>query len=237
MKKVSVICLIFMSLITISCSSILLKKLGVDSDEVLVEDINVEGKEVVFVGIRHIGTESYYLNMKNVIDGLLKKDYHFILEGNYLKRSDKKIVDKNDSTNLKKFRKIIGIDPTMEFSDQKIFKEFFKKHRLKDQPDYTYFNLDYSNSENLDLQYSEIISIFESNKGNVVLSDCDRNTSLGQEYKCKKLSKDKINYLKNKIILEERNDLIINKLKKSNYPKIAIIYGEKHLDGIVKHFQ
>lgn len=218
--------------IMISCSSLVMKKLGLDSDEVLVKSLNYDEKDVVFVGIRHIGQEDYYLNTKKIIDSLLNEDYHFILEGNYLQRSDKPPMDKNDSLYLKKFRKIIGLDPTLEFSEQKLFEDFFESHNLKDQPDYTYFNLDYSNSENVDLQYKEIIDIFEAEHGEVVLSSCDNKTSLGQEYNCNKLSKNKAIYLKEKILLEERNKLIINKLKKSKHNKVVILYGEEHFNGI-----
>ena len=88
------------------------------------------------------------------------------------------------------------------------------------------------NSNNVDIKLSELIRSYEEKNGEIKLEECDFNTGLKKEYKCEAIELDSESL--EDVFISKRNKLIINQLEQDTSHKIAIIYGKKHFDEIIK---
>lgn len=214
-----------------------LKKSGAFDKTTVLQPLEYNDKEIVFLNMVHLATKEYYADVTHKIDSLQKDGYFVFYEGLYLKKSER-IIDKNDTITYLKFRKVMGIDPLLEYSKIKPFSDYVDKHQLIDQPDYTDLGITSKNSKAVDLPMTVLISELEKEKGAVELTPCDFDQKLGSgSYTCDKAASDVRKYMMEHVVINKRNEHIVQQIKQSDNKKIVIVYGKNHYDGIKEMLQ
>lgn len=238
MKK---LLLIFPLIALTSCASKLvdfaLKKNGILDTKAVIQPLDYNDKKILFLNMMHLGTKEYYADVRSKVDSLQKEGFFVMYEGLYLRKSER-VIKENDSLSYIKFRKVMGIDPLVEYSKMKPFSEYITKYNLLDQPDYPELGITSKNSKAVDLPLTTLISELEKEKGIVQLSQCDYDLKLGSgTYNCGKVDKDIQDHMLKSIILDKRNQNIVEQIKQSPNKKIVIVYGKNHYSGIQKMLQ
>lgn len=230
MKKNYLLITICFSLI--SCGNYVLEKIGVYEETAKTAIISDGNKKVIIIGMQHVGQQKFYDDVKFKIDSLRALGFHFLFESAmydvYLTNEEAKIY------NLKA-RKLIGVHLSgkgiLDTIENKIGNiKVNPKYQLVNQPKPTLLGLDLNNDVRADLPMNALIDMYEIKFGKIELDECDFNTPLEERYSCATWKKGDINYL----ILDARNEEIIERIVKSNHNKIAVVYGKKHIEGIVK---
>lgn len=203
-----------------------LEKKGVYTDTVTIREFNRDSSSILFFEIAHIGTEPYYGDYKSKIDSIMKKDYFFYLESITA-------TETNDSVN-RKFIKLMRV-PFQKKGYVGTLDSIFSakgiklKKKLINQPSNDSLALSGNNSLNVDVSLKEIVNYYESKYHPIILELCDFEVSLYEKPKCPiKLEKE----VRDDIILNLRNNHVLENLSKEKRHKIAIIYGRGHLKGI-----
>ncbi|CAM4087751.1 hypothetical protein FLAN108750_09550 [Flavobacterium antarcticum] len=226
--KNKLLLLTIITVLLIGCKSSLinyaLEKKGIYDDHITTKTFSVANKQIIFLPMQHVGRKEYYDDVKRKIDSLKSKDYVFFYE--------KIIDDTKDTLDLYKFRKIIhfGIPKNgyVNLLDS-LYKSGTKfKYTLINQPSIETFGLTSQNSFNIDMTIETIINNVEKSK-DITLEQCDFINSYTQNYKCtnKLLNKEEWK----KYLIDDRNDFLVNEVKKSKFKKIVVIYGKAHLNG------
>lgn len=235
MKKI-----LFLStlLLLTSCKSKLettLIKLGINDNSVKVTKVEHPKKDILFIEMIHLGQKEFYNDVKQKVDSLSNLGYHFFYEGLYLRRSDRQI---NDTLSYKKYRKVFGLDPTYSFTQRPAFSKVIKKYNLINQPDNIKLGLNRSNSNPVDISLVNQIKVFETHKGEIKLDKCDYKTRLGSKYyACKTLPKKYREFYRSDITRKMRDRNIYQSIENSGFDKIAIIYGKRHLKGLLELYE
>lgn len=226
--KNKILLLTIITIALIGCKSTLinyaLEKKGIYDDRITTKTFSIADKQIVFLPMQHVGRKEYYDDVKRKIDSLKSKDYVFFYE--------KIIDDTKDTLDLYKFRKIIhfGIPKNgyVNLLDS-LYKSGTKfKYTLINQPSIEDFGLTNKISFNVDMTIKTLINNVGKSKG-IVLEQCDFINSYTQNYKCtdKLLTKEEWN----KYLIDDRNEFLLNEVKKSKFKKIVIIFGKAHLEG------
>lgn len=221
---------ILIFLLLISCKSSLvnyaLKQKGIYDDKITLNKFKKEDSEIVFFQMAHIGTDLFYNDVKQKVDSLIKYNYHFYFE---LINSDN-----SDDTLIRKSIKITEI-PFQKQGYMSSLDSIFKKNNVKlrktliSQPDYNLLGLTDFNSVNVDLSLKEIVDYYEQKYHPIILESCDFEVSKYEKPKCPiKLTKE----VRDDIILNSRNNHVLQEIAKEKTNKIAIIYGKGHFKGI-----
>ena len=222
---------------TTSCTKILLKKYGAIGGKPTLQKIDAKSKDVLFLGMIHIAEKSFYVQSKKLIDSLANSGYYVFGEGVTLGKDSlgKQRMNPNseDSLNSKKMRKILGFTLSSSDKNSAIFK-LKNKYKLEDQPNELYFTKDSTRMEIMDATTKEMVAYYESKKGEIKLDTCDIRTKIREAYTCQKLSREERAFFRQSVILDFRNKLVVDAVKKSNHKKILIIYGKNHFEGIKK---
>lgn len=226
MKKLLLSLLLFMMLF--NCKSTLinmaLESKGVFNDTVELKKMVNQDKEVVFIPMAHLGTESYYNDVKHKTDSLIKKDYFFYFE---------KVKNSKNDTLLRKFRKLTTL-PYFNGKGYRYWTDSILNVKLRkeliNQPEYSFFGLNSNNSKNVDVSLREMVKFYEKNFRKVKLEPCDFETELNEKSACKNLKKDKDFH--NEVVLKFRNENIVRYFKSDSMQKIVIVYGKQHYSGI-----
>jgi len=199
------------------------------SSNATIDKLNFENKEVLFLSITHLGTKTYYDNVKFKIDSLQKNGFKVFYEGQEYIRYSNEISD-NEIIFYKKFRKITGIDILIPYTSIKPYSEYAKKYNLIDQPNYKELNVKKEQSENVDIKIKDLIQFYENNFNQIVLDNCDLSTNLKETYKCQTLDENSKKLFRDNIIQNLRNENLLNKIILDNNSKLLIIYGKNHLN-------
>jgi hypothetical protein len=210
-----------------------LDKINVYDDEIKYE-INLinENKEIILIPIKHIGTETFYMNLKNLISEYQNNEYFVFYEKIY---SD----NEKDTTTLRKFRKIlpfkintinseINYIELIENLAKSIDPTFTFKKEVIHQPTYEYLIEDMKKSKRVDFSKKQFIDEYEKKFGEILLDSCDYVDNW-ETSQCKPMNKTK-NF--NKIAINTRNDFVIDEIMASPLTKILVVYGENHIEGI-----
>lgn len=226
--------LLSLSFLLFGCKSFLinkaLEKVGVYDDEVKIKIISNANKKIVFIPMKHIGTESFYDDVRAKIDSLDKQNHFFFYE---------LVTGEEDSITSKKFRKISGLPENdkgyLEILDS-VFKKIKYKKKLIDQPkDQMELGFNKDKSKNVDVTLQQIIAHYEAENGEIVLEKCDYDTPINKMPKCSnvKLDKKKLD----KSILDFRNENIVREIYLNTSENLVIVYGENHYSGVLKILQ
>ena len=179
--------------------------------------------------MHHFGTNNFYSDVMKKVDSLKKMGYYFYTE---------KVNMNSEKKDLMKFRKIIGIGlPNGSYEkimDSIILEKKLKmKNEIAFQPDYSFWKLNSDNSNNVDATIHDLVSFYESKYGEVKLEDCDfASPNVTNSTKCGKKKNYKKEY--DEVVLDYRNNLIVNNIVVEPKQKIALIYGAGHYEGVKK---
>lgn len=212
-----------------SCIKKMLRSVGVIDNKVTLKKINFADKEILFLPMVHLSEPQFYEQCQRVIDSLVNKGYFIFGEGVSTKKGN--LTTGKDTLNMKKIRKVVGIDP-FNLSANKIIMNWSKKYNVILQPRSLYVEKDTIYRKIVDYSVEELVNFYEREKGVIVLDECDLNTSLDKEYTCQKANKENRKYFMEEIALKRRNELIAKTIKTSSKNKILLIYGAKHYEGI-----
>lgn len=227
MKKIF---FIFFTLTLFGCKSTLishaLEKKGLYDEKAKILSFKSNEKEVVFIPMIHVGTESFYKDVKLKIDSLSNLNYFF-----YFELIEAELAK---DTFIRKFIKLTEI-PIQKDGYKPAIDSIFKANNIKlkkeliSQPSYEYFGLDSNNSKNVDLSLVELVNYFEKKYYPIELEKCDYEISIYEKPKCPlKLTKE----VRDDVMLTPRNNKVLNELNIDAKNKIVIIYGKGHLKGI-----
>lgn len=188
-----------------------------------IKTLTLKNKTIAFTPIAHASTPEFYQSLKNIVDSFKGKGYIVYYE--QVKKALQ--ADSIDTVSLK-FRKMMGIEPTRQ--TYSILKKFFPD--VISQP--VYEDLGVTKSDiNADVTLKSLVEQYEKLYGNITLNQCDFDTKPGTTmYNCGKLFNDLT-----PVILDYRNQNVANLIKASNDKKILVIYGARHVPGIMKLLQ
>lgn len=189
-------------------------------------------KNIVFVPIAHASTPKFYEGVKTVVTDYKAKGYTVFYE--QVKREGVKDTSNTtvqtasktvpDTLNLK-FRKLVGLEPTRQ--TYAFLQNFFPD--IIPQPEYKDLGITASDL-NADVSLEQLVEKYESLYGPVTLNNCDFETKTGTlGYNCGALGNDI-----EPVILDYRNENVARLVKSAATDKILVIYGAKHIPGIIK---
>lgn len=187
------------------------------------QTIKWKKKTIVFVPIAHASTPEFYASVKSIVGDYKAKGYTVFFE--QLKRSETAKPRPVPDTVSLKLRKLVGLEPSRQ--TYAVLKNFFPD--IIPQPEYEALGVTKSDL-NADVTVEQLVRRYESLYGTINLTACDfdvNKTSL--LYDCDKLNNDI-----EPVILDYRNENVAGLLKSSKTDKILVIYGAKHIPGIIK---
>ncbi|WP_262150362.1 hypothetical protein [Chryseobacterium foetidum] len=225
MKKYILIVTLATNGIVVTKAQDKLEQAGLYNSEISTIEKKTDGKTLVFFPMKHAGIREFYNNVKSKIDSLKKEGLYFLYE--------KVKVDANDENMRRKLKKITGNIPiSVEKGYVQLLRDYgiFMREELFDQPSYSDFGLDESNSENLDVTGLNLVDYYERTYGEIRLNKCEMETPITAKDNCKgKILKKKH---RDDVILTFRNKIIASGVLNESHTKIALIYGEGHIKGI-----
>ena len=212
-----------------------LEKIKVYSDEINYEvDMIKDNKELKIIPLRHLGTPKYYDNLKEVLSKYQNLGYVVFYE----------FMRSNNTNDIRqrKFRKILPLKINLDSKEQLNYKEILlKKFRKIDpnfefkqnvipQPQYNFLITDLNNSKNVDITIEEFVNEYERLNGAVVLDSCDYVNNWSKS-NCETNKRAKGF---DKILIDYRNNNVVDNVLSATNNKILILYGEGHVKGIKK---
>ena len=223
--------ILFMSCVS-TFVGVALKKVGATDKKATLKKLDYKDKDILFLEMIHLGQKEFFEDVKHKTDSLNELGYFIFHEGFHLKKSEVPKISDNDTVALK-FRKVTGIDPLIDYSKAKSLVPYVDEYNLVDQPDYIKLGLTSSNSKAVDIAGSKLIEIYEKEKGEIRLYECDYESKLGNKnYDCKQAKKADRKYFMDEILIGERDKHIYENIQETDKNKILIIYGKKHFNGV-----
>ncbi|AWA29107.1 hypothetical protein HYN48_02840 [Flavobacterium magnum] len=177
-------------------------------------------KDVQFIPMSHINKSEKFDRIKQITDSLRENGYVVYYENVKLKNSED--FAHNDTVS-RKFRKIVGIVPG-DYSDKT--QDAYKNLALKGYVMQTATNtgIDSKRDIQADLSVDTLVSMYEKQRGRIVLEGCDWSTSFSDRYNCHKLNISDQQFM----VVTLRNRHLANFVTRSKHKKIAIMYGAEH---------
>lgn len=181
-------------------------------------------KSIIFVPIAHASTPEFYNGVKSVVSNYKAKGYTVFYEQITRAAKKEETAGKPDTLALK-LRKLVGLEPTRQ--TYAILKNFFPG--IVAQPEYKDLGVTASDL-NADISLEQLVGKYEDLYGPVALNNCDFETKTGVlGYNCGALGNDI-----EPVILDYRNENVARLVKSAVTDKILVVYGAKHIPGIIK---
>lgn len=202
------------------------------SNEVKETKISNGIQEVVFIPMHHVGTPEFYHDVEKRVDSLQSMNFLLLLEGVGTDIQDSVQLD----SVIRKFRKIVGINPMapggyLGLGGQGLFG---KNSNFINQPSYEDLRVDMSKAKVIDVPLETLVAEYERDFGQVALGPCDFRTHLDSLYPCRSESlKKKVKFV-NTYLMGMRNHKVAQTILEAQSKRIAVIYGEAHIKGIIK---
>jgi hypothetical protein len=220
--------LLVLSLILVYSCSISKSVKAIYNENVKPQYFSFENKSIIFTPLAHFGQEQYYSNLKDSLIEWKKQGYIIFYEGILHSPKDMGVDSIQADIALRKWRRMLGGDGATredyaDLSDVKIFKNAVA------QPEYIDLGID-SSDFNADITLISIVEQFEKRYNVITLDSCDLATSLDSTYTCGKKPKGNLT----PIILDYRNEKLIEKIIASDHNKIAVLFGGAHIKGLKK---
>lgn len=203
----------------VGCSKMLLDSKATNARELKI--FEKDNQRIVFIGMTHIAKPNFFQQVNRQVDSLRNAGYTFYKEGVYYEDDTSK--QKKD-TLRRKFRQLMGLTiGDYSNKDNKSLPKFFTNGDYIMQSDSL---IGIQKTDILaDLSYNELIKIHENKYGEILLTQCDWDTSIFDNYKCK----DGNAYKKNFYVVDiARTDFLFQQITSSTDDKIAIVYGAGH---------
>lgn len=231
MKKIILLILPF--LLLQSCANMALRVMGILNEEAKIESFsNDGGKEVVWIPMKHIATQDFYANVRQVVDSFTSQGFVVLYEGAKPSFDDSLRMDTLERT----FRKIMGmkvgsgyIDSANQVIAGKI--EYKGKKTLMNQPSYSRLGVDMDKAVRVDVASDSLLYMFDQKYEIPELDSCDFSTPLQAEYTCESMAPTKARYFMKEYILDHRNRHLANYILEAETPKMLVIYGKLHIGG------
>ncbi len=215
-----------------ACTKMILSSAGLFNNNVVVRKIPNSKKEIYFIELKHVAQQEFYNGVLKTIDSFKNEGFYILTEGVKARDSNMKVTSKQDTTNVLKFRKILGLIP-QDLANGEGFKEIAKKYKLVSQP--MLINLNSPATEKIaDVSVDEMIQKYEAEKGVIVLEDCDYKTTFKEKYECNEVSKENKKYFTDNVVLKFRDSVIASKTINQPQLKILMVYGAEHFSGLNK---
>ncbi len=210
-------------LLIVSCK--LVNKLAINhhANTFKVVKYTNDKKIIAYLPMVHISKPEFYAKIKRSVDSLRLLDYAVFYES----ISPDKGLDSIQEIQLwKKFRKVTGFVPYYE--NHELFKSLNIKGFIKQSFENT--GVDKTTDVRADLSLNELISLYEQEKGEIMLSDYDLQVPLSKKYKQGKINKENSHFLIDSL----RNDNLFKTVSESKSKKIAIVYGKLHMYSLFR---
>ncbi len=231
MNKLQILSL-SLCLTCLSCTRMLLSSVGLFNNDVVVRKIPNSKKEIYFIELKHVAQQEFYNGVLKTIDSFKKEGFYVLVEGVKSYTNKQNVYTSQDSLNIIKSRKLLGIIPK-DMANIEGFKEIATAYKLISQP--LLINLNATSSEKIsDATLSEMILKYETIKGIIQLNKCDLNTPFDKKYECDLVSKENREFYKENIVLNFRDSVIAIKALNDIHSKILMVYGAAHFKGINK---
>ncbi len=184
-------------------------------------------KEIVFVPMIHIGRPDFFKKVRKSIDSLRKSNYIIYYESI---APSKGLDSIHRDIFFRKFRKIVGFFPDYISENNKQFKRFQIEGFIQQGNE---IGIDSINDIKADIPLDKLVLKYESEKGKVILTECDLKTLFKEKYTCSKTDEDS----KNLLLYKFRDEHLFNVVQSSPYPKIVIVYGRDHIYPLIKRLK
>ncbi len=199
-------------------------KLVLNSNATHARDLKVfekEDQQVVYIGTTHIAKPSFFTEVRQQVDSLRKEGFVFIKEGVSIAEGT---TEKEVDTLKRKLRQLIGLS-IGDYSNRKN-KSLPKLYTSGDYVMQTDSLLGLnSNDERVDLTYNEMIAAHEEKYGEIILTECDWETDLFDQYDCR----DGNAYNQSFYVVDIlRTDHIVDYVLNTEAKKVAVVYGAGH---------
>jgi len=187
-----------------------------------------EAKSIIFVPLVHIGQKEFYASLKDSIIAWKNNNYTIF----YKQVGSGQAYLGLDSISYdrlrRRFRRIdggtTGTPEDYVEEAQKVFKEVIA------QPIYSDLGID-STDVHADINLLQLVEQYEITFGKITLDSCDYSTHLDSAYSCYKAVKMR---KLDPIIVDYRNEVVIEKVIVSESEKIVILFGAAHRKGMGK---
>lgn len=183
-------------------------------------------KRVILFGMMHIGKPVYYESVRRKIDSLHSEGYVFFCESvGFPSGTDSLTID----TMSRKLRKLLGFHLTDYLNtENKSKKPYNTKKYISQIAETMGIDKYFDDCIHADLTTPELIRQYESDKGEIVLTEYDWQTPLLEKYKQRK-SGDKTEYDMYYAIRTLRDKHLFEMIAESEHEKIAVLYGWAHI--------
>jgi len=205
-----------------NCQPLLVKLISKKSIHNQVKTLTNENQEstIVFMPAVHTGKASYYKSFQPIVDSLRGQGYQIYVESIAYQEE---LSEKDKLMYNKKIRKFIGYYTAYTNENESLPKEFKMKNYMLQ--DYAMMGINKSKGDKiLDLPKNKLIDKYESEFGEIELTDCDHNTSLDSKYTCDSEYKKHMYLLTN----EYRDEYIVQQLTQKEEKNVVLIYGKRH---------
>ncbi|AWA29109.1 hypothetical protein HYN48_02850 [Flavobacterium magnum] len=186
-------------------------------------------KDVQFVPMCHVNRPERFARIKTIVDSFRTKGYTVYYEGVSMSES---IDSVQKDLALRKFRTIIGLVPN-HYADpnNKSTQQFAVKGYVSQTDENV--GVHKATDINADLPINVLVGLYEKEKGEIILSECDWKTRLDEKYHCRKTDSDAIETL----VLQQRNEHLAGLVANAPQTKIVILYGARHERGFESYLQ
>ena len=222
--------ILFVIVITCSCGKSL-TKLGIrlHNGSSLVSRYTNGDKELLFFPMIHLNKPEIYKKVKSKVDSLRKEGYAIYYEGiDFKKKLDSLERDKM----YRKFKTVTGIIP-FDYYDKR--NKQFPTLALKGYVMQTTENIGINVKTDLraDLPLDSLIYLYEKEKGEIKLNECQLKMKLLEKYKCAKVDIANSKF----IIMTLRNRYLTHVATYSKDKKILVLYGGLHNRNLERDLQ
>lgn len=206
--------LFFIVSVLAGCSILKAKNVG-NKTKADVNTISTSPRQVKFIGIAHVAKPELYADIVQQITALKKEGYVLFYEH----------VDYSLATEevKRKTRKLVGIVP-----DKNGYSDRVEEGKVQQNND-DFLGLVNALDFNVDVEAADIINEYEKRYGNLVLDSADIATPIEQKMIPSEPMRQAL-----PVILDYRNEYVVNQIKSSKYDKIVILYGALHEKGMKK---
>jgi hypothetical protein len=226
-KTIFILCLI---LVASSCGKAI-TKMGIrfHNSSTLVSRYTNGDKELLFFPMIHLNKPEVYKKIKSKVDSLRLEGYAIYYEGiDFKKQLDSLEKDKM----YRKLKSVIGIIP-FDYYDKRNKQD--KSLSIKGYVIQSTDNIGINVKTDLraDLGLDSLIYLYEKEKGEIKLSECQLKMKLLEKYKCAKVDKNNSSFL----VLTLRNRYLSYLATHSKDKKILVLYGALHGVNFEKFLQ
>lgn len=212
-----------LSLILLACScGKAITKMGINlhNGSTMVSRYTNGEKELLFFPMIHLNKPEVYQKIKTKVDSLRMAGYAIYYEGiDFKKKLDSLERDKM----YRKFKTVTGVIP-FDYYDKrnKQAKSLAIKGYVMQSTDNVGINV--KTDLRADLGLDSLIYLYEKEKGEIKLSECQLKMKLLEKYNCAKVDKNNSSF----IIMTLRNRYLSHLATHSKDKKMLVLYGALH---------